>query len=127
MRANIGDRVVPSLMVSDLDVSLDFYVEKLGFIVTGRSPDVGEPVWAEVQRDGITLQFFSMQSAPDDFPDVPCLTGTLYFHPEDVLTLAAELRGRVLFEWGPEVMEYGQREFAVCDPDGYCLAFAEPA
>jgi hypothetical protein len=31
------------------------------------------------------------------------------------------------FAWGPEVMEYGMREFGVRDPNGYFLAFTEPA
>ncbi|TQV75888.1 hypothetical protein FKG95_23575 [Denitrobaculum tricleocarpae] len=127
VRTSFGDRIVPSLMVSDLDVTLDFYVEKLGFEVTGRYPEMGDPLWAEIERDAVALQVFSADFAPEGFPSRPGLTGTLYFYPDDVLRLAAELRGRVLFEWGPEVMDYGQREFALRDPDGYYLAFAEPA
>ena len=127
MKTSIGSRIVPSLMVRDLDESLDFYVEKLGFEVTGRYPDVGEPNWAEVRRDGVILQFFTADSLPEGFTGTPGLTGTLYFYPESVIKLAGELRGKVLFEWGPEVMDYGQREFALRDPDGYFLAFAESA
>ena len=127
MKANIGNRIVPSLMVRDLDETLDFYVEKLGFEVSGRYPEVGEPDWAEVERDGVVLQFFAADSAPEGLPDRPVLSGTLYFYPDSVMKLAAELRGQVLFEWGPEVMDYGQCEFAVRDPDGYFLAFAESA
>ena len=37
--------------------------------------------------------------------------------------LAEELRGKVDFAWGPEVMEYGMREFGVDDPDGNVLVF----
>lgn len=127
MRTNIGSRIVPSLMVRDLDESLDFYVEKLGFEVTGRYPEMGDPVWAEVRRDGVILQFFGADSAPEGLSSTPGLSGTLYFYPESVMKLAGELRGKVLFEWGPEVMDYGQREFALRDPDGYFLAFAESA
>ena len=58
----------------------------------------------------------------------PTLTGTLYLWPEDVTALHAELVERgVVVERGPEVMEYGMREFAVCDPNGYLLEFGEPA
>jgi hypothetical protein len=31
----------------------------------------------------------------------------------------------VPFEWGPEESELGVREFAIRDPDGYVLVFAE--
>ena len=50
-----------------------------------------------------------------------------YLYLEGVSALAAELRGKVEFAWGPEVMEYGMREFGVQDPNGYYLAFTEPA
>jgi hypothetical protein len=43
------------------------------------------------------------------------------------MDLAEELHGKVAFAWGPEVMDYGMREFAVQDPNGYYLAFTEPA
>ena len=43
------------------------------------------------------------------------------------LQLDEEFRGKVDFAWGPEVMDYGMREFAVQDPNGYFIAFAEPA
>jgi hypothetical protein len=29
-------------------------------------------------------------------------------------------------EWGSEGMPNGMREFAIEDPDGYCLSFGEP-
>jgi hypothetical protein len=40
--------------------------------------------------------------------------------------LADELRNKVPFIWGPEEMEYGLREFAICDPNGYTLVFGQP-
>jgi hypothetical protein len=33
----------------------------------------------------------------------------------------------VPFQWGPEDTEFGIREFAIRDPNGYLLVFAEPA
>jgi hypothetical protein len=41
--------------------------------------------------------------------------------------LAEEFRGKIEFARGPEAMEYGMREFGVQDPNGYYLAFTEPA
>ena len=76
-------------------------------------------------RDGVVLQFHT--EAPCGTPTAPICSGTFYFYPEDVGELADELRGKVEFAWGPEVMEYGMREFGVQDPNGYYLAFTEPA
>lgn len=72
----------------------------------------------------MVLQFYS--EPPVGTPADPGMSGTLYLFPDDVAALAEELRGKMDFAWGPEVMDYGQLEFAVRDPDGYLLAFAEP-
>ena len=49
-------------------------------------------------------------------------------HPQrEGASWAEEFRGKVVFAWGPEVMDCGMREFAIQDPDGYYLAFTEPA
>ena len=37
----------------------------------------------------------------------------------------AELNGKVPFAWGPHDTDFGIREFAIRDPDGYTLVFAE--
>ena len=54
-------------------------------------------------------------------------SGTFYVRARDVTALAEELEEAVPFAWGPEIMEYGMREFAIQDPNGYYLAFTEPA
>ena len=121
---NLGSRIVPSLLCRDLAETLRFYCGVLGFEVTGCDrPE--EPTWAEVRRDGVTLWFYA--EAPEGSPSEPVASATLYFFPEDVRALAQDLEGRVAFEWGPEVMPYGMREFGIRDPNGYTLAFAESA
>lgn len=120
----LGPSLVPSLLVRELEATFSFY-EGLGFARTGAFPDDGAPVWGEVARDEITLQFYT--DPPQGTPTKPVCSGTLYIHVSDVLALAEEFRSATPFAWGPEVMEYGMREFAIRDPDGYCLAFTEPA
>lgn len=118
----LGSRVVPSLHARDLRDTIAFYKSKLGFRVTGLYPD-DEPVWCELRRGDIRLMFSRLPDAEE-----PTLTGALYLWPEDVKALHAELVERgVVVERGPEVMEYGMREFAVRDPNGYLLEFGEPA
>ena len=50
---------------------------------------------------------------------VPSFTGALYFYPESVNQLADELRGTVPLEWEPHDTDFGTREFAIRDPNGY--------
>lgn len=120
----LSHRIVPALLVKDMTETLAFY-RKLGFELSGCHPDQGDPTWAEVARDGVLLQFHT--EPPCGTPPEPVCSGTLYFYPESVDALADELRTKVEFSWGPEVMEYGMKEFGVQDPNGYYLAFTEPA
>ncbi|MFQ5677217.1 MAG: hypothetical protein ACE5G1_15095 [bacterium] len=36
------------------------------------------------------------------------------------------IKDKVEVLWGPEVFQYGMREFAIRDCNGYTLAFGEP-
>lgn len=121
---SIGNRIVPSLLVRDLPVTLAFY-ERLGFRLTGCDGERGAVGWAEVTRDGIVLRFHT--EAPHGTPPSPVFSGTLYLYPASVDQLAGEWAAAgITFAWGPEVMDYGMKEFALQDPDGYYLAFTEP-
>jgi catechol 2,3-dioxygenase-like lactoylglutathione lyase family enzyme len=116
-------RLIPSLLVRDMAVTLAFY-RRLGFEPVGFMPDAENPEWAEVQRDGVTLQFYL--EPPPGTPREPVFSGTLYFFSDDVRALAAAWREHVQFAWGPEEMPYGWLEFGLQDPNGYYLAFAQP-
>ena len=122
-QTRLSQRLVPALLVRDMAETLEFY-GRLGFKLTGCHP-IGKPTWAEVCRDSVTLQFHTQP--PRGTPTTPVFSGTLYVFPESVTALADEYHGKVEFAWGPEVMDYGMREFAVQDPNGYFLAFSEPA
>ena len=107
-----------------MNESLEFY-RILGFEVTGRDPEAGIPTWAEIRRGGVVLQFHT--EPPHGTPRTPVFSGTFYLFLGSVAGLANELKGRVPFEWGPEVMDYGLHEFGIKDPNGYFIAFAESA
>src|SRR5262252_5966498 len=119
----LGQRLVPALLVRDMKATLAFY-ERLGFRMTGCYPHAA-PTWAEVRRDSVTFQFHT--EPPHGTPPSPVCSGTFYVYPESVDALAEEYRGKVEFAWEPEVMDYGMREFGVQDPNGYFIAFCEPA
>lgn len=125
MPVHLGQRVLPCLLVSNMRQTLDFYVGLLGFTQTGYFPIESDPLRTEVRRDGVALIFFA--ESIRGLGDEPAQSGLLYLFPESVDRLAAELRGKVPFLWGPEDTEFGVREFAIRDPSGYVLAFAEIA
>jgi len=123
MSTHLGHRVLPCLFVSDMRRSLDFYLDVLGFTQTGYYPIESEPIRTEVRRDDVALILYTEPRRGGDLP--PAFTGALYMFPKGIETLADELRGHVPFAWGPEDTDFGIREFAIRDPDGYTLVFAE--
>lgn len=125
MAVKIGVRVVPTLLVADMHQSLEFYVNTLGFEQTGYYPIESEPTVTEIRRDDAILHLFT--DSPHATFQTPALSGIIYFHPESVDMLADELRGKVEFEWGPKVTDGRMYEFGIRDPNGYLLAFTEPA
>ncbi|HEX5471075.1 MAG TPA: VOC family protein [Lacipirellulaceae bacterium] len=125
MRTNLGHRVLPCLLVDDMRRSLDFYIEVLGFTQTGYYPIESNPIRTEVRRDDVAIVLLS--EAVRLPADVPSFSGALCIFPESIDLLADELRGKVPFAWGPDATDYGMREFAIRDPDGYTLVFAERA
>ena len=125
MAVNLGHRVLPCLLATDMRRTLEFYLEKLGFCQTGYWPIESDPVRTEVRRDDVAIIFVT-EAWRGSGDGLKC-SGMLYLFPESVERLAEELRGKVAFEWGPEVTEWDTREFAIRDPNGYMLVFAERA
>ncbi len=121
---SLGARLVPSLLMRDVATTVAFY-ERLGFQLTGLDSQLPRATWVEVHRDGVVLQFHS--DPPHGTPPEPVLSGTLYLFPSSVDEIADELRRAGLeLAWGPEDMDYGMRECAIQDPNGYFIAFTEP-
>jgi catechol 2,3-dioxygenase-like lactoylglutathione lyase family enzyme len=125
MTVNLGHRVLPCLLVSDMRRALDFYIKVLGFTQTGYYPIESNPIRTEVRRDGVAIILYTEEFHRND--DRPTFSGALYVFPAGVDRLADELRGKVVIAWGPEETDFGVREFAIHDPDGYTIIFAEPS
>ena len=124
--------VTPNLMCSDLDRSLKFYRDVLGFAVNQTvPPDKGPFIFAWMKRG--TVSIFLNQHMPPQAgqPDLFARqaiggTGSVYIELSgiDELARAVEQRG-VKFAVPMHTEFYGMREFALRDPDGYVLIFAE--
>ena len=57
--------------------------------------------------------------------DRPQFTGSLYFRVDDVDTLWEKLKDKTSIVYPIEDFDYGMREFAVRDNNGYCLQFGK--
>jgi uncharacterized glyoxalase superfamily protein PhnB len=123
-------RLRPLLEVKDVEASIAFYADVLGFSCTSSIGEAGRRVWANLAKDDVMLMVNEMHTHDDeddgadhDHDHEPALTGSLYFDVEDVDALVLDVGGKVALAFGPEDRPHGMREIAVVDPDGYLLVF----
>jgi catechol 2,3-dioxygenase-like lactoylglutathione lyase family enzyme len=105
------------LQTSDMDRTIAWYRDVLGFRCVRRMGDG----WCHLEQGSVSLMFMK-----NEHVGAPHATATQYIYVDDLDGLWETLKSRVAAEWGPEVMPYGMREFAIKDPDGYYLSFGEP-
>lgn len=114
------------LTVSDCAASRSFYTHNLGFREVGPTmtgPD-GEVIYAAVARDGVTLLLDATEpelAAAADRGKGMALHLSLS-HDTNMDTLYDRLQ-QANVPVMLEAMDHhvGERMFAICDPDGYCI------
>ena len=121
--------VTPNLVVSNIDRSLAFYRDVLGFSVVTTVPEQPPLAFAWMQRDTVNVFLNSEASAGmTTGPGTNILFITL--EPGDIATgidaLFAAVKGRAPVEMPVTDQFYGMREFTITDPDGYVVTFAQP-
>lgn len=127
--------ITPNLVVSDLDRSLAFYRDVLGFTVVTTVPEpasapAGEPVaFAWMQRDTVNVFLNSETSAK---MKTSAGTSMLFITlgagdiASGIDALFAAVKDRAPVEMPLTDQFYGMREFTITDPDGYVVIFAQP-
>ena len=121
--------VTPNLLVRDIDRSTSFYRDVLGFTVKQTVPDQAPFVFVWLERDGVPVFLNDPKAVAHDFPDAARRpaggTATLFFVISGVDAYHAEIAPKVKLVMDLKTQFYGMREFAVEDPDGHILTFAE--
>jgi hypothetical protein len=117
----------PFFIVKDLQVSIGYYIERLGFQLDFQGPDE-DPYYGRVSRDGIGIMLKAI--LPDVLPR-PNRTRhewarwDAYIYTLDPDALFAEFSQRgVSFVTELSFIDEGLWGFEVTDADGYVLAFA---
>jgi uncharacterized glyoxalase superfamily protein PhnB len=127
--------VTPNLIVADLDRSLAFYRDVLGFSLVTTVPDAAPFVFAWMRRDGVSVFLNTVGSIKDEHPELAARpiggTATIFMTIEaetaaagvDALFEMVESKARVIMPLKTQF--YGMREFGIEDPDGYVIFAAQ--
>ena len=119
----------PFFIVSNVDESIAFYRDKLGFETRFREPD-RNPFFAIIGRDGGQILVKSDKDvSPLPNPKRhPSMRWDAFVYTPDPDALAAEFADHGAAFSAPLTDTHdGLRGFEICDPDGYVLFFGRPA
>jgi len=123
------DATVPLLQVFDMQTSLKFYLDVLGFEIVQKTEHAW---WAMIRLGDATLM---LNTAYEDdqrptAPDPQRVRGhndvSLYFQFLNLDALYVHLRACGCDLTPPRKTSYGLRQLSVTDPDGYELCFTAP-
>lgn len=122
-------KITPNLIVSNVERSLAFYTEVLGFARGMTVPDQSPFVFASVTSGPVEVFFNDTSTVAKESPQMGGLAfgggNTMFIEVEEIDALHDRLRGRVPIVMPIVTQWYGLREFAITDPDGYVITFAQ--
>jgi uncharacterized glyoxalase superfamily protein PhnB len=110
----------PMLWTEDRDDTIECYRGVLGFNADEVNPYWG---WASLSLDDVSLML-ARPNAHTPYEKIG-FTGTFYFNTDDVDALWAKLKDNVRVCYPIENFDYGMREFAIYDNNGYMLQFGQ--
>ena len=122
-------KLTPNLVVANVERSLAFYVDTLGFTRGLTVPDAAPFAFGSVTSGAVEIFFNDAAAATKEYPafaNRPIgATGTMFIEMQGVDALHDRLERSVKIVMPLVTQFYGLREFAIEDPDGYVITFAE--
>lgn len=107
------------LQVDEMDATIRYYEEVLGFKCDAQMAHE----WAKVSREAVEIMF-SCRYGPDK--DQPTkMSASVYIFTNTVDELWLELKDHVTVAYPIETFDFGMREFAIYDCNGYMLQFGQ--
>jgi lactoylglutathione lyase len=121
--------VTPNLLVQNVERSTSFYRDVLGFQIKETVPDKSPFVFVWLARDDVPVFLNDSKVVEQELASTAGRTFggtvTMYFVIKGVDELHADVAPKVKVVTPLKTQFYGMREFAIEDPDGHLLTFAE--
>ena len=119
----------PNLMVKNVNKSIEFYCNILGFSLVQTVPESGEPDWGMVEKDGFFVMLQKEESIKQEYPELNSQNSggalTFYIKISNIQEFYNEIRSHMNVSHEMHKTFYGADEFAITDPDGFILVFSE--
>jgi len=122
--------LTPNLMVNDVEETVEYYTDVLGFTLLMTVPETGKLDWAMVKRNDVVLMFQTKKSLTSGLPimagEKPGGGLTFYIKVDRITEIHEELYNNeieIISEL--ESTFYNTIEFSVVDVNGYVLTFSE--
>ena len=129
----MSTKLTPVIVVRDMQASLTFYRDQLGFTVEMLAPEEA-PSFASLKSGDAEIMLQTVEAMAEDIPDavVPAaakssirFSGALYHEVDDVEALATRIPAHSVITRERKA-PYGMTETIVRDPSGYVVVIAQP-
>lgn len=133
-------KITPNIMVADVNATINYYKEKLGFqLLMGvdekKEVEMGDSAikktltWAMIKKDEVEIMLQRKDSLIEEQPEFKGLkiggTFTLYISMKDVKSFYETIKDKVKIVKEIHKTFYGADEFVIKDLNGYIIYFAE--
>ena len=120
-------KLTPVLVVDEIERSLPFWVDRMGFKKTVDVPDGDRLAFAILARDGAEIMLQTMESVRKDEPKFAETAGSrvtaLFIEVENFDEIRKQLSGYPV-AMAERTTFYGMREVGVFEPSGNIVVFA---
>ncbi len=123
------ESITTNIMVKSVEDTLDFYINKLGFVKVLSVPMEGDVFdFAIVKKDNIAIMFQEQNNLEEEYPTLKVdeikPTFTLFITVKNVNDVYLELKDKVDIAKDPHKTFYGKDEFAIFDNNGNILTIS---
>ena len=120
-------KITPVLLVSEIEKSIPFWVDRLGFEKTVEVPEGDKLGFVILTRNGAELMLQTVASVQKDTPQFAPSSGinqaALFIEVDDFEDVLKRL-GNYPVAMSERIAFYGMREIGVFDPSGHVVVFA---
>lgn len=120
----------PNLMVKDVNQTVRYYTDILGFQLVQSYPNTGIYNWAMVKKENATIMFQSSVSLKDEFKELENYDRggalTFFIQVADTKLWYELIKDKVQIIKPYGITSYnGANEFVIMDPNGFILHFSD--